>query len=505
MTTAIGTMSATRRMMEDEFSWDLLRDLRGSTKAMRTAGAKWLIPDNEERRDAKRFAERLQRSTLWPAYDDAINNLAAMPFQRPVMVGDLPDPMARIETNADRQGTSLTRFGKLLLEDLADRGMVLLLVDNVPAQIQDGDTVRVMNRAEAEQMDARPYFARIAPDNLIGGRHEIRNGREVITELRVREWTTKVDANGNEVAVERVRWWTETGFEVWEHDEQDTGRIALATASGQKSYRKVQDMTPHGFPDGIPLVVIYAKKLAPLVAKPPLLGLAWENVGHWNSSSQQNWILHYARAPLLVITNVSHATAESPPKLGAGASLIDSGDAKVFYVEPAGTSIAAGERDIATREQRMRAMSMAPAIDRVSGPETATGEIRAEKKQQTPLQSWIEALEWGLYDAYAMAARWLDQELPEDFDVAIFRDMAVIGGGAQEIGILQTDVREGRITHQTYLVECQKRGWYPDLDVEAEVELTATGPEPEPDPVPIPMPSDGVPPVEGDAVEDDAA
>lgn len=502
--TNIGTMSATRRMMEDEFSWDLLRDLRGSTRAMRAAGAKWLTPDSEERRDPKRFAERLQRSTLWPAYDDAIDNLASMPFQRPIQVGELPDPLARIESNADRQGTSLTRFAKSLLEDLADRGMALLLVDNVPAEVQDGDQVRRMNLAEAEAMDARPYFVRIAPDNLIGGKHEVRNGREVITELRVREWTTKTDANNNEIAIERVRRWTETGFDVWEREEPSAALMLETVNGGERLFRLVQPMKPHGFA-GIPLVTIYAKKLAPLTAKPPLLGLAWENVGHWNSSSQQAWVLHYARAPLLVITNVSHATAEAPPKLGAGAALVDSGDAKVFYVEPAGTSIQAGERDIAARELRMRAMSMAPAIDRVAGPDTATGEVRAEKKQQTVLQSWVEALEWGLYDAYGLAAQWLGEALPEDFDVAIFRDMAVIGGGAPEIAILQTDVRENRITHTTYLTECQKRGWYPDLDVEAEVELTATDPEPDPStPAPDDAPVDA-PGAQGDDPEDDDA
>mgnify|MGYP000057590643 CR=1 FL=1 len=66
-------------------------------------------------------------------------------------------------------------------------------------------------------------------------------------------------------------------------------------------------------------------------------------------------------------------------------------------------------------------------------------------------------------------------------------------------------MRRYRITHTTYLTECQKRGWYPDLDVEAEVELTATDPEPDPStPAPDDAPVDA-PGAQGDDPEDDDA
>ena len=49
-------------------------------------------------------------------------------------------------------------------------------------------------------------------------------------------------------------------------------------------------------------------------ARPPLLDLAWLNLAHWQSSSDQRHILHIARVPILFARGMD--TAESQIDIG---------------------------------------------------------------------------------------------------------------------------------------------------------------------------------------------
>lgn len=464
----VGNWNGPRREMEQE-GWDVVRALRGGTKAMREAGEKFTPRTKRETKEPARYTDRLKRSVLFPAYGSQVSYIASLPFQKaPTLGSELPEPIDRIVENADRAGTSMAMFAKRIYEDAVDRGIGLFLVDNVP--------VGGLPLPEVDAMDARPYWCRIAPDNLVGFLTETRYGREVVTELRYREHVYRPSGHGYDVLVDRVRKWTETTVEVWERStgQRDVDRETEAARETTGGYVLVESIA-HGFPNGIPLVVVYTDKVATLQAKPPLLDLAYLNVAHWNSSSIQGEALYYSRSPILRVTGVSHELAEQCPEVGPGSTMVDTSDSvEIGFIEIAGTSLTAGREEILTLERQMDALGMRPLMS-VGGPDTATGEVRADMAEKSQAQAWVEAMEWAIYQGFEFAAQWLGTTLPEDFDVALFKDSSLVAGRAQDLPAIQALAATGSLSKGTLLREFKARGVLVTVeDIDEELATIAT-------------------------------
>lgn len=466
----IGVQNGARKMMEDW--WLLVRTLRGGTKAMRLAGQTYLPMTAQETQKPPLYQSRLNGTRLFPAYDRAVVDLAAMPFQKaPTLTGVklLPPQLAPMVENADRCGTSLWSFMRQIHEDAIDRGLGLFIADSVPT---DGTlTLDVVDR-----IDARPYFARIHPDNLVGFVSETVLGKERIVDLRIRETGTET-INGADTIIERIRHWDATMVELWERrtmtqqSQQAMADLASGSGSAQSAWVLV-DSRPHGFPDGIPVVPHYTRKLATLTAQPPLEDLAWENVAHWQSRSLQDEALKYCRSPILHGRGLSSDQVKMRPVLGAGATVLsEAPDTEWSFVEITGSSLMAGERQIEKIEATIRALAMEPLVQN-GGPDTATGELRADMRDKAAAQQWAEGLEWAFYEGFRMLCQWLNKPLPEDFDLTLFRDWAILGpGAAQDVAMMQVDAREGRMSRRAYLEEMVRRGKRKEgFDIEAEME-----------------------------------
>jgi hypothetical protein len=364
--------------------------------------------------------------------------------------GELPDPLSRIVADADRMGSSLGTFAQTIYEDAIDRGLGLFLVDNVP---NDGVPL-----TDADRLDIRPFFRRIEPDNFVGCETETSGGREVATELRVRSWLY-VKQNGVDVLTDQVERWTKTDVEVWQREigQQVPDREANVGTAWMVGYRMLSTR-PHGFPHGIPVVDVYTKRIGMMHGEPPLEDLAWQNVAHWQSLSMQTEAVHSARHPILKITGVSADAAQSRPTLGPGATLTDtSPDAEVAFVEIGGASLAAGETEIERIEQRCQALGMQPMLA-VQGPDTATGEVRADSNEKSEAQKWIDALEWAVHRGMQMAADWLGVALPDEFSWTLARDSSLIAGKAADVPVITQLMRDGQIPLAVGIRELVLRG-----------------------------------------------
>jgi hypothetical protein len=464
MANNVGVWSGTRKEMET--AWELVRILRSGTRAMRDAGTRYTPAMRKETKQAGRYGQRLARTVLFPIYDRTVRKIASLPFSKPPQVtGELPEPLDRIAENADRQGTSLASFAQSIYEDAVDRGLGLFLVDNVPTQ--------GMTLVEADRADARPYFRRIAPDNFVGCRTTMRNGIEVVTELRFRSWYY-TDTPVGDALSDMVEVWTEQNVQRWVRAGSDTepDRERLAEREYLSGYRLLGEIA-HGFP-GIPLVAMYTRRIGTLHGEPPMEDLAWQNVAHWNSTSLQGEALAYGRFPVMTLRGVSRDVAESKPEVGPGATITDPSDTmEVKFVEIAGTSLAAGEVEIKRIEERCQALGMQPLMA-VAGPSTATGEVRADSNEKSEAQRWIEALEWAVYQGFGFAAQWLGQELPEDWNWTLYRDSSLIAGKATDVPVVMQLLAAKQIPLAVGLRELAARGVLSTVDdpeaLAAEVE-----------------------------------
>jgi hypothetical protein len=479
---SVGTFSSARDSME--VWWRMLRALRGGTDAMREQGELYLPKDFAELRAPKRYAERLARTFLFNGYDDSVRKIAGRPFQRPVTVSELPPPLDLLETDADRCGTSLTVFASMIFEDMADRGFGVLLVDHTPADptVTEADgTVRGMTLLDRDRLGLRPYFVRISPDNLLGCRATTENGEEQIVELRVRNLQWEAQSDYTETLVDTITVYKPDVVETWRHVKGTTSRdpnVIMHVQEQSAAGAVLTGVRAPMWPDGkISVVVVYANKMGPMFARPPLLNLAWLNVEHWQSSSEQRWKLHYERCNILKAKGLERESVEKMNNgeftLGAGAILASTSENfDMSWVESAGTSLKSGVDDLVAIENRMRMMGLAP-LTQTDGPATATGEVRAEVQQQAEAQKWVEALEWALYEAYKKAAQWAGVVMPEDFQLSIWRDFAISARAAQDLTALDSARNRKDLSQKTYLREIQKRGVIGD-DVDIEQEVTDT-------------------------------
>lgn len=467
----IGTWNGARREMEEE-GWLLARTLR-DTKSMRDARQKFTPQTWRESKQVDRYNARLERSVLFPAYKSTIDHIASLPFQKePTIEGDLDERLARIVEDADRCGTSMSSFWQLAYADAVDRGIAYVIVDNVP--LPDGGVPLPV----ADKIDARPYLVRIQPDSVVGFLVEKWYGRDVVTEFRYREWSYKAGQNGLDVAVETVHVWTEEVVETWVRaDAAGNGiidRDAKAAVGSTSGGFMLKQSIAHGFTSGIPLVVLYTEQVGALQGKPPLVDLAWQNVAHWNAQSMQDEALHYCRSPILKITGVSNESAEQSPETGPGSRFIDTSDTvEMSFVEIAGTSLTAGERQIQKIEERMVGLGMKPLVAS-GGPDTATGEMRADMTEKSRAQSWVEALEWAIIKSFDLAAEWLGEQLPPDFDVTLFKESSLLQGKATDLPMLQGMRTSGDISQGTYLREVKARGVLVTVDdIDEEIAAAA--------------------------------
>ena len=107
-------------------------------------------------------------------------------------------------------------------------------------------------------------------------------------------------------------------------------------------------------------------------ATPPLMDLAWMNLAHWQSYSDQRSILRFVRIALLFVAGLDDEEMEKPITIGANRTFRSKNpNAKMEYVEHTGKGVEAGQEDLNKIEGRMQTLGLRPYTSR-PGTVTAT-------------------------------------------------------------------------------------------------------------------------------------
>ena len=450
-----------REYLDMATHWTLIDDLLGGTAAMRVAGSRWL--PKESREDPQAWQNRLDRSILYGAYADTVDDLCGRPFSRPVTVQGTgrggPRRLEAMLQNVDGQGSSLTQFAREVFWTLLNRGVTHILVDFPRSPRAEGQRPTL-----AEENGLLPTFVHIRPEDLIGWRYVTMDRAPVLSMIR---WTTTRQADEGRYGasqVDQIRVWTADRWEI--HEPTDQGEYVSV------------DQGEHTF-GGIPLVTIYVNRQGFMVGLPPMEPLAWMNLRHWQSYSDQANILRFARTALLFARGLTQEDLDKEIVLGPNRLFrTTSPNAEMRYVEHTGQAIAAGRQDVLDIEERMTVLGLEPLLSRPSGTQTATGQSIDEAKSQSTIQAWIRALEQGLERAMGMAARWTHETLPEDFGIDVFNDFGVSVRAASDIAALIQMRQAGELDRETFLREVKRRallGEGTDID-EVIARLEAEGP-----------------------------
>lgn len=449
----IGDPLPTYNEMEKERG--LCRSLMGGTRAMRTAGEKYLPKEQGEEQSA--YDARLGRSFLYNGFKRAVKVLVGITFSREIVVEEVDDETLEWSENIDSLGRNLNTFSQNLLRDMLSEGATFVFVDF--PQMPDGAT-----QADAAAMQTRPYFTHVPSESVIYWRFESRGSHVVLAEARILEVVEEPDGEFHHKEVQQIRrLMLEDGrvnWEIWRKDEKTNEWMLLSAEAGGAGIMEI---------DEIPLVPFYAEQTGNFEADPPLIDLGYTNQEHWQSASDQRNILHIARVPFLFGAGLGEDDASDEGQVVLSAQRMwtaDNPSAKVTWVEHTGASIEAGREDLKDKEDQMGALGLRMLLAQRPGEKTATENAIDKAEQDSELRTIADNLCRGLEKCYELAGKWEDKEI--EADVHLDASFEMIMAAASDIPNLIALAQFIGADAEFVLEEAKRWGFLSaNLDVEA--------------------------------------
>lgn len=412
--------------------WELAAALLGGTDTMRAAGAKFLPkwPDEE----AQSYANRLATATLFPAYQRTVHTLSSKPFSKPVTVGDdVPPVIVPWLDDVDLEGRNLDTFGAELLECALGFGLCGILVE-FPK------TGPMRTIADERAQGLRPYWVHIKPGQILGWRAARVNGAWQINQLRLMESVSVEDGEFGEACIEQVRVLTPGAWATYRKAEKSEEWVEHDKGLTSLKY--------------VPFVPVYGQRTGFMTAKPPLLGLAHMNVEHWQSSSDQQTILHVARVPILAVTGVEDDKWKLT--VGAASAVKLPQGSEMMFVEHTGKAIEAGRVSLQDLEERMRQSGAELLV--LDTKMTATQVNSENAVGMCTLQRIAAGLQDALNLALQYTADWVSAG--EGGHVTLFDDYAASSLSEASEQLVLSAQQAGLISKATAINELKRRGTF---------------------------------------------
>lgn len=364
--------------------WALACALMGGTETMRAAGAQYLPRHPEETDEA--YNCRLEVAVLKNVYEETLNELSTKPFAEDVEIGDdVPEKIVPYLNNVDLMGNELAVFLRDWFQLGLAKGFVHVLVDMPRLDPNPDGTARTL--ADDRAAVVRPYFVLIQPENVLHMEETIIDGRPVLTYLRMVEYNT-VRVGFTETIEKSVK-------EIMPGLVNIYKPIKSNVATGEVKWYRA-DTYPTGLQE-LTVVTFYATRREALMeAKPPLQDLAYMNVAHWQSSSEQQHALTTTRFPIL--TCEGDPDDSKPIVIGPDQVLYGRKGANFKYLEHTGAAIAVGREDLNKLEEQMSTYG-ADFLTEQPGDITATAKAIDSAEANSALASIVGKFE----DAVAQA------------------------------------------------------------------------------------------------------
>lgn len=436
--------------------WQIMNDTLGGTETMRAAGQEYL-PQHAGESDP-RYRDRLDSAVFTNYVRLTLEFLVGKPFSKEVQfTKDSDEEIAAFKDDMNLQGDGLTTVTKDWFTKGLEKSLSYCLIDfpTVPAK-PDGEKYTL---AETQEMNLRPYWVIKSAEEVIAARKVRIKGKEEF--VHVRYWANEVVYNGfEEAVVQQIMVLNKNTDgtvtrELWKKEDKDWVKGPVV----------VLDI------DVIPLVEFRTNK----ENRPDLLDLAYLNITHWQSESDQRASLTAARFPILAGSGVDEDKAIT---LGPY-NFLASADAQseYYYVEHAGTALEAGAADLASLEERM-ALYGAEMLKERPDRQTATSAILDTAQSMAPLQRIVFDFVSCVQTALDITAKWLDKE-PGSAKVEINTEFALSKEQGQTIENLKELRKTGDISRKQFLEGLKELGGLPEsFDLEAnEKELVAEAEE----------------------------
>jgi hypothetical protein len=452
--------------------WRLTATLRAGTQAMRASRKEYLPQEPDESPSA--YDYRVRRSVLTNLYKKTADKLVGKPLKKPIIVEeDVPSELRPLLDDIDSLGTRLDVFAKNIFEQAVDDGLTHVLVEfpNSDAVAQDigefknDDGTRALSLRQAEEMNIRPYARHVKASDLIGWKWEMINGRKTLTQIRIQEFgRTEGEYEWEQQTTERIRVIERSSWRLYEKQirKDDAG-------SSREEYVEIErGVNTLG---EIPLTTLYTNQIGYMMARPWLEDIAWLNVAHWQSDSDQRNLLHIARVPILFAKGFGDDDSQFSISIGSNSFIKAPSSADLKYVEHSGKGITAGRDDLKDLEERITNLGMEMLIKRPSGNTTATARALDQAEADSALGMVSQELEEVLEQVLTYMAKWM--ELGDNGgSLSVFKDFGIESADAADLELLLKAKTAGEISQMTFLKELKRRGLLADdFNPQTEIDL----------------------------------
>lgn len=409
--------------------WDMVATILGGADAMRAAGPKYLPKfPNESQAD---YDFRRQNSKFTNIFRDIVENLAAKPFSKEVVLSEnASDRVKALSENITGQGDHLHVFAANSFFRGIAYSIDWILIDytkNVPANA---------TQAQEELIGARPYWVPIPAVNLLAAYSEMIGGVETFVHVRIKEDTTERDGYG-EKTIERVRVLNR------EVTRGDGGEVIDAAPATWELLQKRK--TPTGAEEWVSVgsgpITIGIIPIVPFIAGrrighswqiiPPMKDAAFLQVEHYQQESGLKYAKELTCFPMLAGNGVTPAEGEDgkpkPVPVGPKSVLYapmdgDGNHGEWKFIEPSAESLKFLADDVKQTEQQLRELGRQP-LTAQTGNLTVVTTAFAAQKGNSAIQAWALNLKDALENAMKITAMWLRETaepevaVHDDFDL----------------------------------------------------------------------------------------
>jgi hypothetical protein len=427
--------------MQDE--WELVDALWGGTETMREAGELYL--PNLGIEETKDYEARLQQTVLLNMFSRAINAAVGKVFKKPVVLQDEKlDDIQEWSKNINKEGKNLSTFAQELFRNSVKHGVSYFMVDMSRSEAE--------TREEQKQRNERPYWIQFPATQIIGWRFEIQNDVQVLTQLR-RLYTAKApDGLWGTKNVERVTVYEPGSYQVYEKNDKGNWFLTDDTGSTGVGY--------------ISLVSLYTDQTGFMQASPAFLDLAYKNIEHWQSSSDQRHILKWARFAIPVVSGWD----ASEDKMAFGPSScvkLTDPQAKMYFAEHSGAAIGAGFKDLEQLKEEMAYLALDPFLRSQPGNITATARVLDEAGANSLLVDWAKNLKGALEKGLQYTA----ERVSTDFKGSVVLNEDFSSVETSDAKSVIEAFRVGLIPKKVGIAEMQRLGSYSEYTLDEIVEL----------------------------------
>lgn len=410
--------------------------------------ARELLPI-EPKEDEAAWKRRVSHAVLSPFLTRLAEQAAGLICRKPITLqpreegGEVDEYWKDFVADVDGYGTDLDAFARQLV-------LHSLLFGHSATLVDFPSTEPAPNLQVERELGLRPYFLEITAPQILGWRKDGESPLSPVNQIRINEYVTEPVGTFGEKVVRQIRVLEQGKWSVWRKGDD-----------GWYVHQQGTTSLPV-----IPLAVTYSGKQSELISKPPLLPIANLNILHSQRQADQQFSLHVAAMPILVLKGWDDT--ENEIALSANSALVMGPDSDAKYVEPASQAFEAQQNFITELENQMRNLGISTLFNQTYVGETAEAKSMDRSDSDSMLSVVAQDLEKALQNAIDMAGAFVGRETPK---VSVARDFDLQKLDGPQVAQYLSMWTQGAISHQLLLEVLNRGETLPDIDVEAEIEL----------------------------------